>query len=182
MYVELNGIHQYITRNSAGNAELRVREDCTSGNPQVTEMKCCKRQSANMNCFPPSSLNYYQSRHIITEEKMLDMYTMYSRFMPPERWPAYVQSHLQPIATTAEQTSWSSLCVPKGSQLHQKNTTRPLAVMDLDTRILFDGLKITPQRCRISQHFTLHAYQLHVRHLTFLLLFDSLYHKLLKSF
>ena len=120
-YVELNGIRQYhdffITRNSARNAELRVREDCSSGTPRVTELKLRKGQSADVSCFPSPSSNYHQSRRTLSEEKMSDMYTMYSRFIPPERWPAYLQSHPQSNATAEDQSSQRG---SGGSRLRQK--------------------------------------------------------------
>lgn len=123
-YLELNGIRQYhdffITRNSAGNAELRVREDCSTGNLKVSELKLRKGQSADINCFPPPSSNYHASRRTLSEEKMSDMYTMYSRFIPPERWPAYLQSHPQSNVAAEERTSQTSQCVPGGSRLRRR--------------------------------------------------------------
>ena len=90
-YRDLSGIRKYhdfhVTRNSNGNSQLQVREDCASGELHMSRLTVRRNITTQVQCFPEASLNYLASKRDISREKMSDMYTMYSRFIDQARWP-----------------------------------------------------------------------------------------------
>ena len=110
-YAELNSIRRYhdffVTRNSDGNAELRVREDCSAGDLHITELKLRTGSSCEMQCFPAPHFNYFSSKCEISTE--------HSSFIARDRWPSYLQSQHpseisepEPTQQICENTSGSS--------------------------------------------------------------------------
>ena len=115
-YTELQGIRKFhdfvINRNTDGNAQLKVRERCDSGEFKPANLKVRREASATTLCIPETSSNYQQSKRPLSAEKMADMNTMYTRFIDPARWPTFIsQDSLQPPqqsqAPQTEQTARS---------------------------------------------------------------------------
>ena len=100
-YTELQGIRKFhdfvINRNTDGNAQLKVRERCDSGEFKPGNLKVRREASATTLCIPETSSNYQQSKRPLSAEKMADMNTMYTRFIDPARWPTFIsRDSLQP--------------------------------------------------------------------------------------
>ena len=93
-YTQLAGIRQYhdffVSRNSVGNAVMKMKEECGSGDYKVDRLKLRRGSKLQDECFPDPTCNYLSSLHSLTSEKIKDMKTMYSRFVSQDRWPDYI--------------------------------------------------------------------------------------------
>jgi len=93
-YTKLAGIRQYhdffVSRNSVGNAVMKMKEECGSGDYKVDRLKLRRGSKLQDECFPDPTCNYLSSLHSLTSEKIKDMKTMYSRFVSQDRWPDYI--------------------------------------------------------------------------------------------
>ena len=91
--------HILQVRNTDGNAQLQVREDCRYGDLHMSTLKLRRYIHPEQRRFPATSSNYFCSKRDISNEKLSDMHTMYSRFIDPEKWPDRYLSHTAVLHT-----------------------------------------------------------------------------------
>ena len=91
----IRSLHDFVTVTHliSGDVIMRVRQLCYTGAFEPTKMKLASGVHATLDAIPKEESNYKctNSTHQLTAKKLDDLKQMYTKFIPRDKWPDFLQ-------------------------------------------------------------------------------------------
>jgi hypothetical protein len=125
-YSELPGVrklHDFVIVRSGDKVVMKVRDSCCKGSVVASPLHVV---DPSVSTQPTST--YRQSRKELPGDKLAHLKQMYSKFVPPDRWPDYILTALQvPSSHPAPATTSSNVAQSLVSSVHPNSRRQPVS-------------------------------------------------------